>query len=304
MKKNIKIKLLILLVIITIMGGCTKYLKNAEGKAVVNPKTGQNLTKNIICKPTNKESIELYNKNKVNLDNLPKCSQFNPIKTKYEGLWTNIFVKPLSWLIIKLGSIFKNYGLGLVLATILIKLLLIPITKKSQDQTKAIQEMQPEIKKIEKKYEGKNDSESITKKGTEMAMLYQKYNINPLASMITPIFQVMILFAFLEAIQRVPAIFEGRLLFFEMGITPLTAIKHGSYYYILLTIINMGVTYLSFKTMPGSSGFGSGKSITNIMIILIGFTSIVMPSALNVYWIISSLMVFLQTKLLTKMEKR
>ena len=75
--------------------------------------TGQNLTKNILCRPTNADVLEIYEMNKVDLNELPSCQDFK-LFSNYEGLWISIFVKPLAWLIIKLGVILKNYGLSLV----------------------------------------------------------------------------------------------------------------------------------------------------------------------------------------------
>ena len=57
MKKKIKYGLLILLLVVTT--GCTTYLKTSEGKPVTNPTTGQSLAENILCRPTDEETIKL-----------------------------------------------------------------------------------------------------------------------------------------------------------------------------------------------------------------------------------------------------
>ena len=134
--------------------GCTKILKDDNKKIVRNEETGQTLTENIICRPTNKTTIEIYEKNGVEIDALPKCNNFTPLKN-YEGLWTSIFVKPLAWLIIKIGIILKNYGLALIVTCLLIRLILYPFTKKTAMQSELIKKAGPELAKIEKKYENK-----------------------------------------------------------------------------------------------------------------------------------------------------
>ena len=128
MKKLKKIFIVFLLVFL--LTGCTKQLytekTNSSGKkqkTVVRytkgkNATGQALTKNIICKPNNEELIKLYNKNKVNVNKLVECSKFKPDINKTEGVWDNIFIKPLSWLILKLGYLVKNFGLAVILAGI------------------------------------------------------------------------------------------------------------------------------------------------------------------------------------------
>ena len=93
MKKSKKI--LIVLSCFLLLTGCTKNLKDSDGKVITNEKTGQSITKNIICKPTDEEVISIYEENKVKLSKLPDCEDFSPLNN-YEGLWTSIFVKPLA----------------------------------------------------------------------------------------------------------------------------------------------------------------------------------------------------------------
>ena len=58
--------------------GCTKTLTGEDKKAVKYEETGKALTENILCKPTNKDVIELYKENKVDVDKLPSCENFKP----------------------------------------------------------------------------------------------------------------------------------------------------------------------------------------------------------------------------------
>ena len=108
---------------------------------------------------------------------------------KDEGLWTNVFVKTLAWVIIKVGKIVKNYGLALIITSLIIRLIAFPITKKTAMQSELMKKAQPELDKINKKYEDKTDQESLIKKSQEISMVYKKYNIAPLSGC---------LFAFLQ----------------------------------------------------------------------------------------------------------
>ena len=72
MKNNIKKTLFLGLMLFTLTG-CTKILKNSDNKSVTNPKTGQSLTENILCRPTDEETIKLYLENGVDLEKLPYC---------------------------------------------------------------------------------------------------------------------------------------------------------------------------------------------------------------------------------------
>ena len=134
-KKHNKIKIIFLAVLILFSTGCTKVLKDTKTKkAVINPTTGQSLTENILCQPTDKETIELYEKYKVDISKLPTCKRFSVTSGGYEGLWNSIFVKPLAWFIIQIGNFVKSYGLSLVLTSLLIRFIAVPITKNDNKE--------------------------------------------------------------------------------------------------------------------------------------------------------------------------
>ena len=243
--KQSKRKILLVILCLFLLTGCTKTLRD-DKKVVKNEETGQVVTENIICKPTEKSSIEIYEKYNVDIDELPSCENFTPL-ANYEGLWTSIFVKPLAWVIIKLGTILHNYGLSIIVTCLIIRLILYPFTKKTAMQSELIKQAQPELAKLEKKYANKTSVEDQNKKAQEMLMIYQKYKINPLSGCLIAFIQLPLLFAFYEAINRTPAIFEDNLLFFNLGKTPWVGITHGEYGYIILVVIIFLATYFSFK---------------------------------------------------------
>ena len=160
MKKQNKIlKVLIVLVLLVTLTGCTTTLKDKDGKVVKNEETGQTITENIICKPTDKESIKLYKENKVNIDKLPNCDDMK-IVGNYEGLWNTIFVRPLAFLIIKIGSLVGSTAISIVIITLILRFALFPMTRKTLLQSENMKKAQPELARIEKKYEGKRQKVS------------------------------------------------------------------------------------------------------------------------------------------------
>ena len=292
MNLNKKSKLLIVLMfVILITTGCTKNLEDKDGKAVTNPVTGQSLTKNILCQPTDEETIKIYNEHldKGELESLPKCDNYKFNSGKDEGLWTNIFVKPLAWLILAVGNLVGNYGLALIIASLAIRVVAIPITRKTAMQSELLAKAKPELDKIEKKYEGKNDNESMFKKSQELSMLYKKYNISPLSGCLYAFLQLPIFIAFLEAINRVPAIFEDTFLGFQLGTTPWTAVQNGNFFYVILVAILGLITYFSFKLNVSSAQNDQTKMMNKIMVGMIIFMSVFMTAALDIYWLTSNL---------------
>ena len=184
MKQKNKILALALIGIIFLTSGCgnNDYLKDEKGQVLVNEVTGQSVQKNILCQP--KEDSELYKIYKENesqlktpVDKLPTCENFTLSSNEYNGLWEALLVRPLALIILKVGYLFNNFGISVMLIGLLIRLILLPFSLKSMRQSNNMQKAQPEIARIEKKYANKTDNDSMMAKSQEMMMVYQKYKI-------------------------------------------------------------------------------------------------------------------------------
>lgn len=296
MKKKNKFKLLVVLLLLLLTTGCTTTLVDNNKKPVKNEVTGQNLTKNIICQPTNKENIKLYKENGVKVDKLPTCDEFKVTSGKYEGLWTSIFVKPLAFVLLWLGKLVGNYAISLIIISILIRVIAFPVTKKTALQSELMKKAQPEIERITKKYKDKQDQESMMKQSQEMMMVYKKYNISPMSGCIFAMLQLPLFMAFFEAVQRTPAIFEGKFLGLHLGTTPMVGITSPTFIaYIILMLLIAATTFYSFKmNMSGNTMDPSMKMLPIMMSAMIIITALFMPSALGIYWTTSNLLTIVQ----------
>lgn len=285
--------------------GCTKYMEDSKGKKIVNPETGQNLTANILCRPTDEEILKIYKNNEdsmnVKLSKLPECNDFNTKNLKYVSIWESVFVKPLAWLILKLGSILGKYGLSIMIIGILIRLLLMPISRKTLLQSENMKKAKPEIDKIEKKYADKKDSDSMMAKSQETMAIYKKHNINPVSGCLVSFIQLPIFFAFLEAINRLPAIFEENFFGLQLGTTPLKGIGGGNYIYILLIAMIILTTYYSFRNTMNTAATTDASAqnqmqfMTKFMLVFISIASLSLPAAIGLYWIVTSLFQIIQS---------
>jgi YidC/Oxa1 family membrane protein insertase len=303
--------ILLILIIPLLISGCNNYLVDQNKKMVTDSITGQKLRADILCQPTNKAIKEEYKKysqyNSLELESLPSCKDIKIISNKNETLWNTLFVIPIAFIITKIGSFFGNYGLGLIITTLLIRGVLFPLSQKTALQSENIGKAKPELEKLEEKYKDKKDQESMMKKNQEMLLIYKKYKVNPISGCLFSFVQLPLLFAFLEAINRVPAIFEGKFLGLKMGLTPLYALKIGSYHYIILIILIVLTTYYSFKLNSSSAAISAEqKKQTEFMmkfsIIMIGFVSFSLPTAISIYWIASNLFTVIQN-LIVKRRK-
>lgn len=293
-----KKKLIVLLLFTLIMTGCTSYLKDENKKIIKNDVTGQNIVENILCKPTLSSTLDKYDQNKISLEKVPSCENFKITSGGYEGIWTTIFVKPLAWFILKIGYIVKNFGLAIILATLIIRGIMLPFTKKTAMQSELMKKVQPELNKLEKKYAGKTDQDSMMQKSQEMMLIYKKNNINPMSGCLFTFIQLPLFMAFYEALYRLPAVFEGKFLIFDLGLTPLVALQHGKWYYMILVVLVFVVTFFSFKLNSGAS-MGKEqedqmKMMRNISLVMIGIASFSVSSAISFYWITNSTFTILQ----------
>lgn len=309
MKKNFKILILCLAFLGSV--GCTKYVKK-DNKTVTYEETGQTLTSNILCKPVTEELYNIYKENEssltVSLEELPSCEDFKPSDLKYVSLWETIFIKPLAWIILKVGNLVKNYGLAVMILSLLIRLLMLPLSKKAMLQSENMKKAQPEINKIERKYANKNDNDSIMAKTQETMLVYKKYNINPVSGCLTSFIQLPLLFAFLEAINRVPAIFEGSLWTMNLGMTPTVGLTHGNYIYLVLIILIIATTYISFKfsmsATENNEAAGQMKMMMTFMLVIISIASLSLPTALALYWIVNNVFAIIQNIIVKKVSER
>ena len=302
-------KTIIILMLLLSLTGCTKYLSDNNNKRITNEKTGQSLTSNIVCKPKDKELLSIYKKYEKNMEvklkDLPECSKMKIYNKKtYSGLWVQFFVMPIAWLIIKLGLLVKNYGLSVMLIGLLLRLILMPLSAKTIKQSENMKKAQPELEKLEKKYKDKTDSESMMAKSQETMIIYKKYNINPMGGCLVSFIQLPLFFAFLEAINRVPAIFEESLFTLQLGTTPLVGIKAGNYIYLVLIALIILTTYLSFKFSMNASGSSEQQNqmqfMSTFMIIFISIASFSLPTAIALYWVVTNGFNVIQTLILKK----
>lgn len=304
-KTNMKKISVVLILILLLTTGCTKTLKGADKKAVTNPETGQSLTENILCQPENKKTIEAYEKNGVDLSKYPKCSDFKITSGGYEGLWNSIFVKPLAFIILWFSKYVKSAALALIITSLIIRFIAYPVTKKTALQSELLKKAKPELDKLEKKYANKTDQESIMKKSQEMTMIYKKYNINPISGCLYGFIQLPLFIAFLEAINRVPALFEETFLGLQLGTTPSVGLlTNGNWIYIILILLVGATTYFSFSLNKTTSQSENDpmKNMTTIMTVMIIVMGFFMPAALCIYWITTNLFTVVQN-LIVKRSK-
>ena len=240
----------------------------------------------------------------LDIDELPKCKNISVIEGGYETFWTSVFIKPLAWFIVKVGAHLKNnYGLAIILITIIIKLVLFPFSMKSLKQSENMKKAQPKLNKIEEKYKNKNDKDSMMMKSNEIMAVYKEYGIKPLSGCLLAFVQIPLFFAFYEVLYRLPILFESKFIGLHMGMTPIAGAQSGAWYYLVLPLLVGVVTYFSFKMNKNGMAGDQAKQMNmmfNIMVVMIFITSFSMSTAIIIYWITNSLFSVLQSILVKR----
>ncbi len=121
-----------------------------------------------------------------------------PIATLLGYLMNGIF-----WVLDKIG--IPNIGLSIIIFTVIIYMLLMPLTVRQQKFSKLQQKMQPELQKIQAKYKNRKDQDSMMKMNEETQALYKKYGVSPMGSCVQLLIQMPILFALYRVIYKIPA---------------------------------------------------------------------------------------------------
>ncbi len=178
----------------------------------------------------------------------------------------------LSWFFDLIVTYSNSYGIAIILLTILIRLLLLPLTIKQTKSLAAMKEIQPQLEEIQKKY--KDNPQEMQARSME---LYQEYKVNPLGGCFPMLVQLPILWAFIYVLRDLPESGAAQFLLWDLTVKDTT---------FILPILAMVTQYFNVKQ---TSADASQNSMALIMPIMIGVFSISLPSGLVLYWVVGNI---------------
>lgn len=117
----------------------------------------------------------------------------------------------------------ENIGLYIILFTVVVNIILLPLTIKQQKYTKMNAIIQPEIQAVQQKYKGKTDQQSMQMQQTEMNAIYQKYGTSPTSGCLPMLIQLPVMFALYKIVYNIPAYVSGIYKIFQNVAEPLMA---------------------------------------------------------------------------------
>ncbi|WLR41887.1 YidC family membrane integrase SpoIIIJ [Bacillus carboniphilus] len=220
---------------------------------------------------------------------LSGCTEINdPITSDSTGFWNQYIVYPLSQLIIFFAELTGNsYGLSIIIVTLIIRIAILPLMIKQTKNSKAMQALNPEMKKLREKYSSK-DQQTQQKLQQEMMSLFQSHGVNPLAGCFPLLIQMPILIGFYHAIMRTSEIKNHTFLWFDLGVS--------DPYYILPVLAGI-LTFAQQKLMMAGTENQNPQMqmMLYLMPVMIVVFAITLPSALSLYWVVGNIFMIIQT---------
>jgi YidC/Oxa1 family membrane protein insertase len=175
-----------------------------------------------------------------------------------------------------------NYGWAIVLLTILVKIIFTPFTQKSFTSMKKMQQMQPEMKKIQEKYgRMKNDDPRKQNMNVEIMQLHKRHGVNPLGGCLPMLLQMPVLFAFYSLLSNA---IELRKAPFVLWLQDLSRPDP-----LFVTPLLMGATMLLQQRMTPITD-PTQKTMMYIMPVMFTFMSFQLQSGLVLYWLLSNVL--------------
>jgi len=232
-------------------------------------------------------------------------------------------------------ELIPNYGLAIIFLTLVVNVLMFPLTLKQTRSTRAMTEIQPEVKKLQKQY--KDEQETLQK---EMMALYKEKGVNPAGCLFPMLIQMPIWFglfrllrdplnelsnnpdsvSFIPETSKLYATLsretEGKFLGMDLGTSPSQVVTADTGFdlgnalpYLLIVLIVLGTAYFQqWQTTRGqkqdSAQARQMQMVTKIMPLMFGFFAYSFPAGLNIYFVTANIFRIGQQALIFKIDGR
>ena len=195
-------------------------------------------------------------------------------------------------------GVVGNYGIAIIIVTVLMRIIIFPLTLKQEKSMKKMRELQPELEKIKEKY--KDNPQEYQQKTAE---LYRESGVNPLGGCLPLLIQMPVFVSLYWAFSgnTIPA--DAKFLWFTLK-QPDRLFMIGNFAFNLLPILNVGVTYIQQKIMTSAtSGQESNQQMQTMlymMPLMMLFIFYKMPSGVTLYYLVSGALSLVQQYFILK----
>ncbi|MBI2116626.1 MAG: membrane protein insertase YidC, partial [candidate division NC10 bacterium] len=218
--------------------------------------------------------------------------------------WFDFLARPALWLLKFLYRFTGNYGIAIILITVLQKIAFHPLTHKSLKSMQAMQAIQPKIQGLQERY--KNNPK---KKQEETMALYKKHGVNPMGGCLPMVVQIPIFIALYNALSSSVEMWQARFLWIRDLTQPDSlfslAVWGGYDFHANILALLMGVSmWVQQKMSPPAGDPRQAQMMLWMMPILFTFMFWSFPSGLVLYWLVNNILQVGQQWLITRPPAR
>ncbi|MBQ9495419.1 MAG: membrane protein insertase YidC [Treponema sp.] len=289
---------------------------NAQALLVRKPFSGSDMsdTYYLYFGPRNEKDLRIYNSSENNGWGLANI-KLNESLQGYDWLgWLETILK---WILERLYSVVHNWGVAIILMTILLKLAMFPLTRKQSMGTQKMQALQPKMTEIQTKYK-----DNPQKMQMEMQKLYKENNYNPMSGCLPMIFQFLIIFAMFDMFNNyfefrgasfipgwIPDLSTGDSVYtFEKHIPIVSSFLGNAIRILPIIYLASQLLYGKITMNGGTAAAGSNAAQMKFMMygmpLLFFFLFYSAPSGLLLYWTVSNFIQLIQQLVINKLMSK
>jgi YidC/Oxa1 family membrane protein insertase len=202
--------------------------------------------------------------------------------------WFQLFAYPLLKLLKFFYAFLNNYGLAIILLTLLIKIVTFPLNYKSMKSMKDMARLQPQLQKIREKY--KDDKETLNR---EMLGLMRTHGYNPAAGCLPMLIQMPIFFALYRVLYSSIELFHAPFMFWIQDLS-----ARDPFY--VTPVLLAGTMFLQQKLTPQTTTDPAQQKMMQFMPLIFGFMMLNLPSGLTLYMLVNAVASIAQQLFLNK----
>jgi YidC/Oxa1 family membrane protein insertase len=216
--------------------------------------------------------------------------QGNSLEQSLDLGWFTVIAKPLLYTLKFFYNYVGNYGIAIIIITIILKAIFFPLTHKSYKSMKGMQKIQPEMTKLREKY--KDDRDSMNKAVME---LYKEHKVNPMGGCLPMVVQIPVFFALYKSLMFSIELRHAPFFFW------ITDLADKDPYYV--TPVIMGVTMFIQQKMTPSQMEPMQQKMMLALPVVFTFMFLSFPSGLVLYWLVNNVLTIGQQMYINKLVK-
>ena len=217
-------------------------------------------------------------------------AQGNSLEQSLDLGWFTVIAKPLLYTLKFFYRYVGNYGIAIIIITIILKALFFPLTHKSYKSMKGMQKIQPEMAKLREKY--KDDRDAMNKAVME---LYREHKVNPMGGCLPMVVQIPVFFALYKSLMFSIELRHAPFFFW------VTDLADKDPYYV--TPVIMGITMFFQQKMTPSNMDPMQQKMMLALPVVFTFMFLSFPSGLVLYWLVNNVLTISQQMYINKLVK-